>query len=170
MNDYLQFEAEDFMQDPSFRDWAAGDSTQTSAFWEAWLLAHPEKHDAVLRAKENLEAVWAGFDQLPESERTERINQIKQAQALRSAPEPPVRYLHWGWWSAAAGLVLLLGLGWGLYKTGLDSGPEKPARMSYRQAVGTLAEGKFIEENNPDAQPRRVTLPDGSFITLAARS
>lgn len=171
MNDYQQFDALDFMQDPAFRDWVAGQSPGEDAFWEAWLVDHPEKTEVVQQAKEWLSTIWSEFDELPEHERTDRILQLKEARSERDNSLPTVRWLgSWNWWSAAAGVALVIGLGWLTYANLPTSTSAKPRRISYQQAVATIANVKPIEISTKAGQIRRVVLPDGSVITLSSQS
>ena len=170
MNDYQQFDALDFMQDPMFRDWVTGQSPDADAFWEAWLLAHPDKAEVVQQAKEWLLTIWAEFDELPEHERSDRILQLQQARSERDHDEP-VRWLGGrNWWAAAAGIALVGGLGWFTYTKSPNPTATKSSRISYQQAVATLTDTKPVEISTGAGQNRRVTLPDSSVITLSAQS
>ncbi len=169
MKDYQPFDEADFMQDPSFRDWVAG-RADASAFWEEWLRAHPEKNETVQQAREWLLAIWADFDGLPEAERLDRIARIKQERDARFR-QPVVRRLGgWRWWAAAATVVLVSGLGWLAYSRLPTRATDNPQRISYEQVLNHIADAKPVEQQNPARQPRRITLPDGSVVTLSAAS
>jgi ferric-dicitrate binding protein FerR (iron transport regulator) len=49
---YKEYEAEDFLLNPSFRNYCLGKNEQDIIFWEAWIAANPEKINEVTQAKE----------------------------------------------------------------------------------------------------------------------
>ena len=50
--DYSEYEAEDFLLDPSFRDYCLGKDEKAVRFWEQWMAANPRKHNAVRQARQ----------------------------------------------------------------------------------------------------------------------
>ncbi|AQG79280.1 FecR family protein [Spirosoma montaniterrae] len=169
MKDYQQFDAHDFMHDPSFRDWVAG-RADASAFWEGWLRTHPEKNETVQQAREWLLAIWTEFDDLPEAERVDRVARIKLARAARFR-QPVVRRLGgWRGWAAAAAIVLVCGLGWLAYNQLQPTDTGRSQRISYEQVLDHIGDAKPVEQQNPARQPRRIALPDGSVVTLSPNS
>ncbi|MES1249244.1 MAG: hypothetical protein ABUL46_01095, partial [Chitinophaga rupis] len=52
---YQDYEAEDFLLNPSFRNYCLGINEEDRVFWEEWIVLHPEKYGAVLQAKQLFE-------------------------------------------------------------------------------------------------------------------
>src|ERR1700733_11975675 len=50
--DYSEYEVEDFLMDPGFVNYCLGRDEADKAFWEQWLLAHPEKYEMLKQARE----------------------------------------------------------------------------------------------------------------------
>jgi transmembrane sensor len=50
--DYSEYEAEDFLLDPSFRDYCLGKDEKVVRFWEQWMAANPGKHNAIRQARQ----------------------------------------------------------------------------------------------------------------------
>ncbi len=171
MTPYHQFSAQAFMLDAWFRAWVANPTPETDAFWQHWLLANPDKKEVCQRAKEELLTLWGEFDQLPEAERQQRINQIKAAR-LRRDPAP-VRW--WSGqragWAVAASLTLALGMGWLAYtRMPTATGNGQTARLTYQQLTAPQPGTPVLTETKSSSQSRGVKLPDGSLVTLSARS
>lgn len=51
MSDFQDYHSEDFLQEPSFCRYCTGTDARAVAFWESWIIAHPEKQAAVKEAK-----------------------------------------------------------------------------------------------------------------------
>ena len=49
---YQDYEAEDFLHNPSFRNYCLGINEEDRVFWEEWIVLHPEKYGVVLQAKQ----------------------------------------------------------------------------------------------------------------------
>jgi transmembrane sensor len=50
--DYSEYEAEDFLLDPSFQDYCLGKDEQTVRSWEQWMAANPGKHNIIRQARQ----------------------------------------------------------------------------------------------------------------------
>ncbi len=50
--DPKEYEAEDFLQDPSFCDYCLGNNEQAVKFWEEWIYLNPENKSVLQQAKE----------------------------------------------------------------------------------------------------------------------
>ena len=49
---FSYYSPEELASDPHFRRWVLSPDPAVNYFWEKWLLAHPDKHDIVLEARE----------------------------------------------------------------------------------------------------------------------
>ncbi len=172
MIDYYHFTADDFMQDPSFRAWVQQSSPEATAFWTDWLREHPDKSAAMQQAKEWLEALWSGFDELSEAELQAHLDALKTERATRRLVKTKAvvqRRIGWLGWSAAASVGLAV-LSWWIWRENAVTKPAGQVVLSYREAIGQVAASQLREVVNATSRPRRVALPDGSFITLHPRS
>ncbi len=50
--DYREYEAEDFLLDPLFREYCLGKNKKAVRFWEEWMAVNPEKLNAVRQARQ----------------------------------------------------------------------------------------------------------------------
>lgn len=142
---------EDFLLDESFQDWVRlGDAAPRAAFWQNWVADHPDRTADVAEARQLLLSLRFRTDTLP----TADVDRIKTAirQATRS-DETLVRPLHGSaggrrWlWAVAASVALAVLAGGYYWQIGRYT--------RYETAYGEI---------------RTVRLPDGSQVTLNAKS
>lgn len=151
---YLPFELMDFVLDEDFQDWTRHPNPEREAYWQAFLLAFPQKTGAVTSARRVLRSLRvADWQHLT----PEQLQQRYQALSLRledrapGTPADPVRVVRWGAWPAwvrAAAVVVPALLGWGLYQYGW-------AETEYQTTYG---------------EQQRILLNDQTLVTLAANS
>lgn len=159
MEHYLNFTAEDFFWDESFRKWVLNPTEEDESRWAAWLEHHPEKTALVLRAQNLVRAVRPKVDPLPAYERQEAIRSI-----LSSARQPVARHRPNGetgrtiWWVAAS-VVFLTGIGL-LYKTSDND------QTNYTVAANYIPASSASELFNNTGEPQTFQLPDSSTIVL----
>ena len=48
---YSNYQAEDFFNDPVFRQWVLQPDPELNFFWEKWLLNHPNKEETIREAR-----------------------------------------------------------------------------------------------------------------------
>lgn len=143
---YLLFDALDFVMDEEFQDWTRHPTPDREAYWQAFVVAFPQKAQAVETAKQILQQVRVSDWQTVSSA---QLHQRYQAVIAR-IDAPAGRVIQWhqrGWARVAASLLLGL-LGWGAYQYGW-------VETEYRTAY---------------SEQERVLLPDQTTITLAANS
>ena len=159
--DYTRFTTEEFVFDDYFRRWINQQLPAEDDFWEKWLSQHPEKQDEVSQARFVLEALKMERIEPEHQRMADRIQML-----LDSLPDKPAEtrsgVLYSLWFRVAAILVLASGLGWYLISGG-----------GTNDAYDYLAESSVpasIEKINNSAEPIKVSLSDGSVITLQPRS
>ncbi|GAB3267454.1 FecR family protein [Larkinella harenae] len=174
MINYRTYEAEDFLFDESFRQWALDSTPQTSQFWERWLAQNPDRADVVRQAQELVCALYKHYQDDATDERlTLELNQLVSRAAERREAELeeqndlPVMPLqqHWWRWSAAAS-VLLVALSVWYY---LNRTP-KPTPNSYEYLTKTATTVPLQEKINTGTKAINVLLSDGSVVTLNPKS
>ncbi len=103
-------QVEDFVQDPSFRQWVEGGHPDRNAFWEDWLRRNPHQRPLVEEARDLILAFSFRDDQLSEAEMY-RLSQ-RLTETIRERRRPTPRSKTSARWAvaASAGLVVLAGV------------------------------------------------------------
>lgn len=159
---YADYTINDFLEDNDFRAWVQNPTAGSTALWEHFLQEHPQKAQEVAQARQLLaalnEQVASGFTT---AEHQQHILQRIKA-GMDAEPERPLRRLPiWPYWTAAASVVVLLGL-WFFDK------PRQKA-FSYEANVADARE-RLIEKVNNGGTPMAILFADGSRVRLAPNS
>ncbi|WP_198174720.1 FecR family protein [Spirosoma arboris] len=155
--DYSNYTSEDFVLDDYFQKWVAGKLPEEDTFWPDWVREHPEKGPLISQATFVLKALDMDHEPISDQKVREKVRQI-----IDNATDKPVSihpFYQSLWFRAAAAVTLLLGLGWYLMSQ------QKPAPMLYDELVIAQPQPLLEKINNSD-QPLRISLSDGSVITL----
>ncbi|MCU0355016.1 MAG: FecR domain-containing protein [Cytophagales bacterium] len=152
--DYLLFTATDFSLDEHFQRWVLSPDEETHAFWDTWLLQHPEKTADVETARRLIQSLRIGTEPLSETQRHRMHRNIMTAVQENEETEADVVELRTTnavfrrWRVAAAVLLGTLGLAgtWYWYAN-------RP--LVYQTAYG---------------ETRTLVLPDQSKVVLNANS
>lgn len=161
---YDHYTPEDFLKDDDFIQWVKNPTDAQILFWENWLNAHPEKAEAVVKAKQiilsvryknhyqptamDVKAVWDNI-QLGKDSAT------AQKQWFRLQPlSYPLRY------AAALAMVSLLSL---LVWDYTHRRETLSASKATNQSAG-------VEHKTAKGQKETFTLPDGSTVRLNSES
>lgn len=162
MNNYLEYEPEDFAGDDFFIHWVKSTDLAAEAFWQDWLETYPFKRAAVETARQLVLLT----QNMPEVQVSDpEMDDLKTAIFDRiDAAERPVRKL-WSYvpaWMAAAGVaVLLVVSGWFLTKQ------NRGASGDYKAIVAEASERyDLVEVENLNKPVTLVNLPDGSSVIL----
>ena len=155
--DFTQYSVDDFAFNESFQAYVARPESEAGRFWQAWLRQHPEKQAAAAQAAAFVRRLSATR---PYPVPPELVGQelLRLRQALRApASQPQLRAQRRAWRVAGAfGLLtaLLVGalLGW------------------WRGAQPAAITGRLAHYTTGARQQKRLTLPDGSVVTLNANS
>lgn len=158
MKTYLQYKTEDFVQDPYFRKWALGELLPEDRFWETWQTTHPEQYMILERAKSMVIALQIDPVASSPEEIREAIDQIMAE--TESMPVIPFYKKYWP--AVAASVTILLAIGY----WGWQYQPSRNLKPQTAQ-VATNAEKQEVNEGNTS---RKITLPDGSEVTLEGHS
>ncbi|NID10150.1 FecR family protein [Fibrivirga algicola] len=162
MPDYSTFSAEDFASDPAFQTWVNTPTSDTNAFWHDWVQAHPDQAANIGLARQVVLNLHATYPPIPQQQIDHDIARLLERVRRQSSPPFQVtRSLGYRYWVAAASVVLALGVGWFVtQKTNLI----RPTSIELQ-----TINGEPVYQNEADG-PLPVTLPDGSIVTLSARS
>lgn len=159
--DYTPFTTEELVLDGYFQRWVNQQLPPEDCYWEEWLSLHPEKQEEVKQAKFILEALRMENHPLDGQSVNERVEKI-----LESLDEKPVSVrrsiMHSPWLRLAAMLVIVCGFGWYFWTN------ENKNEVAQQPIESTgLA---MVEKVNNSDQPIKLSLSDGSMITLQPKS
>lgn len=161
---YTPESEEDFIGDVHFRRWVKSPDAASTAYWESFLQDHPEKRETVLRAAEAVRRLSDASAALigPPNGSSEKEDEIWQGIRGQLIPaKTPVRRLFSGRVAAAAGIVLVAGLGIGLFRYfPAETAAPVPAPVALENRVDS------VTVFNEQKAPRLVSLPDGSSVIL----
>lgn len=167
MQSYNHFKVEDFLEDPSFRRWVLGRSTEEeSADWESFIYSRPPSLGALERARELLE------DMMPVAGLTDGYVLEKSEQILAyTVPRRKLAFSR-GLAASVGGFLLLAGFAWWGYGRTYLTAPGAPAPVvSYQELKKEISKREEIKEVvNASDKPRVILLPDGSSVLLQANS
>ena len=153
---YQKFSVEDFTQDEHFRQWVIQRDPQSDVFWSEWVSSHPESSGKVQLARAFLYALEEKNTALS----TEELIRIKDD----IIPRP--KSLQRPFWSTpafriAASILVVLGLG---YLVLIDR--SKSSGLDKRAEISAVLASDYSEIENKGRVPQRITLQDGSVVTL----
>ncbi len=172
--DYIDFSVEDFIQDDKFIHWVKTEEAELNAFWESWILAHPEKKEVFMEARIVLINLDFKKDQLPAREKSNLWN-LLEADMTRSFPAKQVSMTNRRSWLkfAAAAIVLLL-TGYGILQ--FQSNSEKIITTTFgEQKEVLLSDGTVVILNGNSTlkyygnQPRKVQLEGEAYFQVAKK-
>ncbi|MDB5137447.1 MAG: FecR family protein [Mucilaginibacter sp.] len=160
MVNYHNYEIEDFLQDDFFIDWVYNRNTESNAFWNKFLLDHPDKSIVLEKARAILISISVTplADQLSDLEFDTRIK-LLQAMTLDVTPRKEaahVKIYQSRWFQIAATFLIFLSIAFISYKVLLT--PNKP----HSQALMS----NLIKINNIGTKARVVLMDDGSLAIL----
>ncbi|EAY31602.1 FecR family protein [Microscilla marina] len=147
IDQYANFTAEDFANDPSFFVWVTEPDEETTQHWNTWLEQNPEKEEVIDQAKalikgtEKTEVSQTRIDHL-----WQKINQDIQQTQGATTRSISMRKVY----AAAASVIILLGTFF-IFRSMTSSTPL------------TVASTQLGEQKS-------IALPDGSMATLNADS
>lgn len=159
MPDYSSFSAEEFVRDPFFQQWVVQPKPTHLAFWTQWMSEHPEQQETVDQAR----AIVTTLEFRPESRDNadfiaawEAIHDAtrdegRDVEPLRTTFSKSVRARQLRRTMAVAASLLAVVLFAFLYQSVISP----PHQITHTTAYG---------------ETKRLTLPDGTRVTLNANS
>lgn len=159
--DYLNYTIDDFVTDEYFRKWVTNLLPNEDKFWEHWLKEHPHKTEVVSQARFVVKALEMEHAKISDH----RVaNKVAQIMAMSDETPTEIRPLvqHY-WWKIAAAVLLVAGISWYLTLQ-----PEAET-TGYEQIIAEH-KGPMAEKINNSDQALKISLSDGSEITLQPKS
>ncbi len=161
---YYHYEVTDFLEDQYFKSWVLAPSRESCDFWDNFLLAHPEKAEAVAAAK----SVLLGVRSEMEADFPTDGQVAAMLDEIHSRKNVVSRWPMRGLWlrlgaSLSAAAVVLVAIGWFRQPNRHDS------HVSYEELLSAV-EVPLTEQTNTTGAPILLTLPDSSTILLQPKS
>ncbi|KEQ31254.1 hypothetical protein N180_03130 [Pedobacter antarcticus 4BY] len=156
MNDYRNYEAEDFLCDGFFIEWVLNPKPEHRVFWQTWLSENPDRREHVRKAVVIIRAlqIKPNDKQLSDQDVADMSERF-----LHSITPKHSRLfkLSTRWTAAAAVLILVVGTI--LFKQN-------------RQSPDILAttQSSLVKVYNDKQTPQLLQLADGSIVVLKSRS
>ena len=157
MNNYNDFEVNDWLEDTGFKNWVY--KGESDHFWKNFISNTPSQFENIERAKNILLSVRGELDSISEHEVKSRISELMNSISDEDKKD------HNPWWTGkwlqvAAVVLLAAGLG-GYFWTNFF-----PARQPYYAMLKKLNTASMTEIVNSDKDMMLVNLPDGSSVIL----
>ncbi|SOD95229.1 FecR family protein [Spirosoma fluviale] len=170
--DYRAYQVEDFLFDESFRQWTSGTSAQATAFWEQWLVQHPDRVHVVRQAQEMIRVLNNHYrDDATDDRLASELQRLMNNAAERRDSEsvtpivPLLQRTPFWRWVAAAVLVFTIGIsGWFYINIS-----HKAAATSYANLT-KITPVQLQEKINNGAKAVNLILGDGSVVILQPKS
>jgi len=165
MKNYTGYTADAFASDDDFIRWVTSPASHPDldAFWKKWVAAHPEQKEEIEEARMMIEAVLEEPQFVPGQDLQDRVWQrIRQTTQL---PEPAGQSIGlWRhWYSKAAVVLVVLGLGWWI----------SHRSRTFHMTNARIAKGTGVvlkTKKNDTSFPLTVELEDQSIVVLQPKS
>lgn len=158
--DYINYTAEDFSMDESFRAYYLSADQEDILFWKRWIKAHPEKREEIEEAIGILNVL---ISRLPEDEFEDQLKKFSEAALPRQQPIAKHQQMGWAaaWGRMAAAIAFLMVAGLVGYQLSQDFFDTPDTDV---QAI------RQINKSTNKGQKATFTLQDGTKIHLNAES
>lgn len=159
MKNYLNYQIEDFVQDPYFRRWVLGKLTSEDRFWEVWQTTHPEREEMIEKSKSMVIALQIN----PADEDSEEIKDAIEAILADTVDKKTLPFYTRNKWAMAASVALLLGLAGYWYVRQKTIIPTASTEAPAIEAIDQ-------KEIKVGKTAKTITLSDGSQVILEGNS
>lgn len=156
-NKYRHFTESDFLTDEFFQSWVFSPDEEADLFWEKYLSDNPGKANDISRAKLLLASIEFREDFSAEETVREYLNKtlaIIENQE-KEKPVAKVRSINRTWWAAAASVIVILSLGYFLFK-----------KENTPQIAKVSPPADLINDAAPGGNKAILTLGNGQTIIL----
>ncbi|GGB96890.1 FecR family protein [Dyadobacter sediminis] len=161
MKNYENYKLEDFLLDERFRIWAVQPEPASDDFWTELGKHYPDKRMAMQQARELLLTWNQTGSELTEGDLEKQVTRILHSTETSSNRAYAFKFTQ-TWISIAALFIILIGLGWTVSR-----------KMQYKQPASGYSQ--YVPEAtvpmkevvNKSGRKRKVSLPDGSVVSLS---
>ncbi|QMW03090.1 FecR family protein [Spirosoma foliorum] len=171
MKTYQHYTVEDFLTDNWFLAWVKHNQPEARQFWEEWQQQNPQQRDTLLLAKDMAEALRNRPHALSVEQELLEVERIVKLTRHVASPSRWVvlkSSLHQYHWLAAALVALFVGAGW-WFVASQKSG-SSVAQLNQPFSPDNSSSERWVNQVNGTSQPVRLSLPDGSQMTLMPHS
>lgn len=157
------------LENPAFRCWAEGRCAEDGAMWEKWAAAHEDGPAILRQAVEIVRAVPVRDEHLTDEYIQRKVSDALQAakrqeQMENSRKKESFFPVFLSGWNVAASLLIVIGLGFALFRIYHNAHPTPKA------AEANLPANALKEVANTERPFKYVQLPDGSSVVLHRNS
>lgn len=152
--DYTIYTTEDFVTDEYFIQWVKNPTSESNAFWNAWLSRHPEKEPVIKEARQIISLLHFKEVKAPEGKFLEIWGNIVEAEERSPLEITPASYhnnsrqfIPW-WYKLAAACLLVAAV----------------------LVFTILNQGNMVTVQTAFGESRTLFLPDSTKVTLNANS
>jgi transmembrane sensor len=164
--DYRHYTATNFVTDPFFRSWVLDQDPEAVAFWEKWMSENAGHREELDEARAWLYVLAGRELHVGAEELDARVqDMLTQACGQVMRREARVRSVFYRYFSVAASVCLVAGLGW----LGYRSMERKADHNGGIAGINYNAKGNIVRFNGT-AKPVAILLEDSSIVTLAPES
>ncbi|SOD12447.1 FecR family protein [Pedobacter xixiisoli] len=159
MNDYTNYEVNDFIYDDFFITWVRERTPESIDFWDKWLLEHPEQQKNIAIAFNIVSGITVNLPKTKLS--NEEIASMSAEIALRTSElqnKPRLKIYKQSWTKVAAILLLFISAGLWVYIVKNETTTGIYQQISIEKNLNQA-------ENNSN-KPKIVRLSDGSLAIL----
>ena len=155
----------DFLENPHFRSWLKSPDTESTRYWNIWLINNPSKKELFETALATYLALEGNSHELSNKDVSERVLRITDS--LSDEPLKPVwwRRTEWAW---AAVFVAKLGAGWLLWLKEPQFVPDLKSEIAASEM--TADKNHLVVIRNTGNEAMLLNLPDRSSVLLAKNS
>ncbi|WAC09500.1 FecR family protein [Dyadobacter pollutisoli] len=171
MNHRFITSLQQLLEDPGFIQWARGEKPEDDVIWKQWADQNEERVKLLEKARELVSAVESENQGLTDEHIEHKISQAlriaKQKELHKKTQQiSPIRPLFTSGWNVAASVLIVLGLGFALFRI------YKNNRQKLEPPVAASQEKPetITEIVNNERALKYVQLPDGSSVVLHKNS
>lgn len=161
---YQHYTVTDFVADPFFRSWVLEQDPEAAVFWENWMNENAGRLEELDEARAWLYVVAGRKLHLGAQELDERVqNVLARTGGQAARAETRMRPVFYRYFSIAASVCLVAGLGWLGYRS-MERKADRPGGI-----VGMNYSAQVVRFNGT-GKPIAILLEDSSMVTLAPES
>ena len=155
----------DFLENPHFRSWLKSPDTESTRYWNTWLINNPSKKELFENALAAYLALEGNSPELSNKDVSERVLKITD-----SLPEEPLKPVWWRRteWAWAAVFIVTLGAGGLFWLKKPQFAPALKTEITASEITADKNHWVVIRNTGNDAM--LLNLPDRSSVLLAKNS
>lgn len=158
--DYRTFSFEDFARDEYFRQWVLHHDTNSTIFWENWIIQNPDYTGKITLARSFLYALEEKNSALEDIELEKITEKIVEDTQIKSIWQSRI-------FQIAASILVVFGLG---YLTFNYFNTLENEKFTFLEKISPALTNNFLEKENKENSLQQILLEDGSVVMLYPKS